>query len=182
MDELPAVQPAVAVAHEFDGDGVDAGVARLLARRERGQFAVVASRKVLTDVPDLRRHQVEVVEQPFRRGCDELSSPHIVGQGSIGLAQDAGVVIEPGKDAPCTTPRVRVDGEAGGERLRSLFQSLDAEQLVAQRFFRWRRAAAPEPTQEPFHPCKRSYNISRVHHQVVDVIGEGNWRRATSSR
>ncbi len=146
-----AIQPAVAVADDLDGNRVDPGVSRLLAQRERRQFTVVGSGKILTDAPDFGRHQVEVVEQPFRRGGDKLPTPHIVGQGSIRLAQDAGVVVEPGKDVSCTTPRIRVDGEAGRQRLRALFQALDAEQLVAQRFVRWRRPARPEPTQELRH-------------------------------
>ena len=91
---------------------------------------------MLVDVADLRRHQVEVVEQPFRRGGDRLSRPHILGQRAIRDAQHAGVVVEPGKDVPGTPARARVDGEAGGERQRTLFEPLDAEQLVSKRLLR----------------------------------------------
>ena len=81
--ELLTVDPAVAVTHQLDGHGVDPRVTRVLARRERGQLPVVGAGQMLADVPDLRRHQVEVVEQPFRRGGDELSGPDIVGQRSV---------------------------------------------------------------------------------------------------
>ena len=91
---------------------------------------------MLADVPDLRRHQVEVVEQPFRRGGDELPGPDIVGQRAVRVAQHAGVVVEAGKDVAGAAPRARVDGEARGERERALFQPLDAEQLVAKRLLR----------------------------------------------
>ena len=64
--ELLTVDPAVAVAHQLDGHRVDPRVARLLARCERGQLPVVGAGQMLVDVPDLRRDQVEVVEQPFR--------------------------------------------------------------------------------------------------------------------
>ena len=149
--ELLTVDPAVAVTHQLDGHGVDPRVARLLARGERRQLPVVGAGQMLVDVPDLRRHQVEVVEQPFRRGGDELPGPDIVRQRPVGVAQHAGVVVEPGKDVAGAAPRVRVDGEARRERQRALFQPLDAEQLVAKRLLRRRRSAAPQPPEESAH-------------------------------
>ena len=65
LRQLLPVEPAVAVAQQLDRDRVDARVAGLLARRQRRQLAVVAPRQVLADVDDLRRDQVEVVEEPF---------------------------------------------------------------------------------------------------------------------
>jgi hypothetical protein len=91
---------------------------------------------MLADVADLRRQQMEVVEQPFGRRGDRLAAPDVVGQRAVGGAQDAGVVVEAGKDVPGAAPRARVDGEAGGERQRALFQPLDAEQFVAKRLVR----------------------------------------------
>ena len=64
---------------------------------------------MLADVADLRRHQVEVVEQPFCRGGDELPGPDIVRQGPVRVAQHAGVVIESRKDVTGAAPRARVD-------------------------------------------------------------------------
>jgi hypothetical protein len=43
---------------------------------------------------------MEVVEEPFRRGGDELPPVHVVGHGDIGLAQDAGVVVDARQDVP----------------------------------------------------------------------------------
>ena len=53
--ELLPVQAAVAVTDQLHGHGVDAGVARELARGELGQLAVVAGREVPADVPGSRR-------------------------------------------------------------------------------------------------------------------------------
>ncbi len=86
------------------------------------------------DVPDLGRYQMEVIEQPFRRGGDELPRADIVGQRAVRAAQDAGIVVEAREDVPRTTPRTRVDGETCRERHGALFEPLDAEQLVSKRF------------------------------------------------
>jgi hypothetical protein len=58
---------------------------------------------------------------------------HVLGKRAVRGAQRAGVVVEARKDAArATTPRA-VDGEPRGERQRALIQTLDAEQLVAER-------------------------------------------------
>jgi hypothetical protein len=163
--ELLTVDPAVAVAHQFDGHRVDAGVARLLARGERRQLAVVGAGQMLVDIPDLRRHQVEVVEQPFGRGGDELAGPEIVRQRAVRLAEDAGVVGEPGKDVAGAAPRIRVDGEAGGEGEGAFFEPFDAEQLVAKRFLRRGRLALPESPEQSAH------RISPPRHALVSAGG-----------
>ncbi len=128
---------------QLDGHRVDARVSRMLARGECRQLAVVRARQMLTDVADLRRHQMEVVEQPFRRGRDELSGPDIVRQGAVRVPQHTGVVVEARKDVLGAAPRARVDGEAGGEGERALFEPLDAEQLVAKRLLSQSRVGAP---------------------------------------
>ena len=102
---------------------------------------------MLPDVADLRRHQVEVVEQPFGRRRDRLSRPHVVGQRAIGLAQDARVVVEAREDVARARPRAGIDGEARGERERPLIKAFDAEQLVAERFLGRGRCPAPESAQ-----------------------------------
>ena len=43
---------------------------------------------------------MEVVEQPLGGGGDELAPVHVLGQGDVGLAQHAGVVVEAGKHVP----------------------------------------------------------------------------------
>ena len=130
--QLLPIEAAVAVADQLDGEGVHPGVARQVAGRELGQLPVVAAREVLPDHADLRVHQVVVVEEPLARRGDELSLVHVGGEGTVGLPQDLGVVVEAGKDAPGLAP-VGIHREAGGERAGALLQPLDAEQLVPER-------------------------------------------------
>src|SRR5713226_105691 len=92
---------------------------------------------MLSDVPDFRRHQMEVVEQPFRRRGDEPAGPDVVGQCAVGAAQDACIVVESGKDVTGVPPRARIGREARRQSKRAFFQPLDAEELVAKWFFRW---------------------------------------------
>ena len=158
--ELLPVQAAVAVTDQLHRHGVDAGVARELARGELGQLAIVAVREVPANVQDLGGHEMEVVEEPFRGGGDELPPVHVVGHGDIGLAQDAGVVVEARQDVPRRPPGVRVEGEPGGEGLRPLFQSFDAQQLVAQGLLALRPWAAPEQTEHCFQMSSSRSGLS----------------------
>jgi hypothetical protein len=131
-----AIEPAVAVPDQLDGHRVDPRVARLLTRGESGQLPVIGAGQMLVNVPDLCGDQVEVVEQPFCRGGDELSGPDIVCQGSIRVAQHARIVVEPGENVTRAASRARVEREARREGQRPLVQPLDAEQLIAKRFLR----------------------------------------------
>ncbi len=149
-----AIEPAVAVPDQLDGHGVDPRVARLLTRCESGQLPVIGAGQMLMNVPDLCGDQVEVVEQPFCRGRDELPGPDIVCQGSVRVAQHACVVVEPGENVTGAASRARVQREARREGQRPLFQALDAEQLVAKRFLRRGRCAkkcVPELPEESVH-------------------------------
>src|SRR5437870_4422805 len=94
---------------------------------------------------------MKVVEQPFCRGSDELSGPDIVGQGSIRVPQHAGVLVEPAEDVTATAPRARVESEARREDQGTLFQPLDAQQLVAKRFLGRSRPAVQQLTEEAAH-------------------------------
>ena len=147
-DELLAVQAAVAVPDQLHGHRVDAGVARQLARRELGQLAVVAARQVLADVADLRGHQVIVVEQPLRRGRDELPLVHVLGHREVRLAQDARVVGEARKDVAGAPPQLGIDDQARRQRLGPLLEPLDAQQLVAQRLLGRIRVTPAQPVQQ----------------------------------
>ena len=93
---------------------------------------------------------MEVVEEPLRRGGDELASVHVLGHDEVGSTQDAGVVVETGQDVPRGPPRVRVEREAGRESPRPLLQPLDAQQLVAQRLVRLWAIAFPEQAERCF--------------------------------
>src|SRR5207248_10785397 len=116
----------------------------------------VRAGQMLTNVPNLRRHEMEVVEQPFCRGGHKLPRPDIVRQGSVRLTQDASVVVEPGKDVAGPASRARIDGEAGREGQGALFQALDAEQLVAERSLRRARPRRPQPPNEGGHVIGRT--------------------------
>jgi hypothetical protein len=52
--------------------------AGFVATISTNQLAVVAWREVPAHAQDLGRHEVEVVEEPFRRGGDELLLVHVV--------------------------------------------------------------------------------------------------------
>ena len=75
--ELRQVEPAVAVAQQLDGDRIDARLAGVIAGDQRRQLAVVAPRQVLADLDNLRRDQVEVVEEPLGGGRDEGAVSHV---------------------------------------------------------------------------------------------------------
>ena len=97
-EELRSVEAAVAMTDELDGHRVDAGVTGVLARSELGQLAIIASGQVLLDVPDLGRHEVEVVQEPLGGGRDLLALVHVVRQDSVPVAQNPGVVLEADED------------------------------------------------------------------------------------
>jgi hypothetical protein len=58
---------------------------------------------------------------------------HVGRELSVGLGEDALVVVQPGIGALRGTPRRRIDGQPAGERLGALLEQLDAGDLVAQR-------------------------------------------------
>ena len=109
LDQLLAIQTAVAVADQLDGDRVDAGVTGVLARGQRRQRARVRARQIPADVGNLGCDQMEVVEEPVRRRHHELPGPDVVGQRAIRRAKHADVVLE---------PRKRVAGAAARDRDR----------------------------------------------------------------
>jgi hypothetical protein len=120
------------VAHELDGHGVNARLPFVLARGQSRQLAVVRARQVPLDVLDLRRDEMEVVEQPFGGGRDESSVPDVRRERPIRLAEDPRVVQEAREDIARVTPRARVDGQEAGERQRALFEPFDAQQFIAK--------------------------------------------------
>ena len=102
--ELRQVEPAVGVAEQGDRHRVDARFAGFFACRERGQLAVVASRQVFADFDQLRRNQVEVVEEPLGGGRDEGAFADIFGEGAIRGLEDALVVAQPRINAAGVAP------------------------------------------------------------------------------
>jgi hypothetical protein len=97
-----------------------------------------------------------IVEEPFRRGGDELPPVHIVGHGDVCLAKDAGVVLEARQDIPSRVAAVRIEREPGRERSSPLFQSFDAQQFVTQGLFSRMTSAAAEQAEKRFQSlCHR---------------------------
>jgi hypothetical protein len=84
MRQLAEIEPAVAVTKQLDRDRVDARVAGTLPRGQRRQLAVEAAGQVLPDRDDLRRDQVEVVEEPLGRRCDKFAVARVLGQRLVG--------------------------------------------------------------------------------------------------
>ena len=130
-DQLLAVEPAVAVTHELDGQRVGAHVADPVGGRQRRQLGVVAPRQVLAQRANLGEHQVVVVEHPLAGRRHVQPGAHVVGEQPVGLAEDAGVVLEPGEQPAAAAPRI--DREARRQRPGVILQALDVEQLGTQR-------------------------------------------------
>ena len=123
----------------------------VIAGSQRRQRAVVPPRQIPTDVGNFRCDQVEVVEEPVRRRHDELSNADIFGQGTVCGAQYTDVVLEARHRIPGAMAWIGVDGQACRERQRTLLERLDAEQLIAQRFFDRRRTTLAAPRGQGHH-------------------------------
>ena len=80
------------------------------ARGERRQLAVIAARQVLADFDQLRRDQVEVVEEPLGGRRDEVAFAHVLGERLVGGLEDALVVAQARIDAAGVTA-LRIDRE-----------------------------------------------------------------------
>ncbi len=131
-NQLRAVEAAVAVANQLDREGIDAGGAGELAQGQLGQLTVVAARQVLPHAADLRGNEIEVVEDPLRRGSDELAAMDVTRQRAIGLVEQPGVVVQPPVGAISPAAGVGIEGEPRRQRLGALLELLDAGELVAQ--------------------------------------------------
>jgi hypothetical protein len=139
--ELVPVESAVAVAKQFDRDGVNPCLADVAARCERRQFKVVGPWQVPADVADVRRDEMEVVEEPLGRRRDERATTHVFDERAIRRVQDADVVAKPGEDVERAVPGCRVQRKGGGERERASLETLDAQELVTKRSVLRRRRA-----------------------------------------
>ena len=64
-----------------------------------------------------------VVEEPFGGGRDELAVVNVLGQGLVGLAQDAGVVAQAPVDA-AGAAALGVNRETRGQGERPLLEPL----------------------------------------------------------
>jgi hypothetical protein len=76
---------------------------------------------------------VEVVDEPFRGGCDRAFVLDRLCQRAIGLQEDAAVLGDAAPDR-AAGPRLRSDGLRGGKRLAVLLEAFDAEDFGDDRF------------------------------------------------
>ena len=82
---------------EGPGDSVDAWVPEERALGQLGQLAVEALGQVVADLAQLLVHDVEIVDQPFRRRRDGALFSDGLGDLAISLAQHAAVVLDAGQ-------------------------------------------------------------------------------------
>jgi hypothetical protein len=88
---------------------------------------------------------MKIVEEPVSGRHDELTGPYVVGQGAVCTAQHTDVILEAWKRVAGALAWIGVDGQAGGEAQRALFEPLDTQQFVAQRLLGRRRLTALSP-------------------------------------
>jgi hypothetical protein len=91
---LLALELPIAVTDQLDRDAVDAGASAMLRRGERRQFPVIVLRQVAMCVRDLRRDEVEVVEQPLRCGGEKPSLLNVADQQPVRMSQHSRVLLE----------------------------------------------------------------------------------------
>ena len=95
--ERVRIEPAIRVGDEGPGDSVDAWVPEERALGQLGQLAVEALGQVVADLAQLLVHDVEIVDQPFRRRRDGALFSDGLGDLAISLAQHAAVVLDAGQ-------------------------------------------------------------------------------------
>src|SRR6185295_18932896 len=109
------------------------GDTRQIAHSQLGKVQVVALREVLPDLEDLRLHEMEVVEKPFRRGRDRLSAAHVGGQRLIGPSEDPGVLVQARLEAERALAWISRQRIAGGQHTGALLEVLHAQELAPER-------------------------------------------------
>jgi hypothetical protein len=129
-DERIRVESAVGVCDERPGDAENARVSRQRPDRELREFPVVALRKVLADLADLRFDDVVVVGEPFGRRRDRAALADGCRDRTVrGQQHDA--VVPQTRAQRLHGRRARRHGLGSGQRLGMLLEPLDAEQLGA---------------------------------------------------
>ena len=93
--ERLGIEAAVRMGDERPGDAVHARVAGQRPLGQFGELAVKTGRQVVADLAQLFVHDVEVVDQPFRRRRDPAFLADGLGDHSIRLAQEASVSLHP---------------------------------------------------------------------------------------
>ena len=131
--ERGRVQATIRVGDEGPGDPIDPRIAVERAGGELGQLPIESRRQIVPDLAQLLVHDVEVIDEPFRRRGDRPLLPDGPGHDAVGLAQEASVVLDPPQQLAAL--RRAHDGLGRGQALGMLLESLDAEQLGTNRLF-----------------------------------------------
>ena len=131
LHELPqnrAGNQAVGVGNIGPGDGENTRIAGKMAFGQFGQLAVKARRKILGDLAQLQFHQMEIVQQPFRRRRDRLSPLDGTSAESISVQQDIDVVAQSSRQAGHARWVTR-NAVRGRKRLGVVLQPFGAEKF-----------------------------------------------------
>jgi hypothetical protein len=117
------------------GERVHAQPTVVLAALQPRQLALVGLRERLAGLADLALDEMEIVEQPLRRGRHRLVAAHRGDQAPVSFPKDPFVLGEAVEERPAdaTTP---VDLVAPGERAGVLREPVGAEDLVPDRIER----------------------------------------------
>ena len=148
-DQAVAIQPAVALPNELQRHRVDARRPGLLPRGQFRELEIIFPREGVEDATDLGFDEVEIVQQPLRRGRHDLAAVDVVGHDPVGLAQDPRVVFESGEEPAGAPAGIAGDCKTGGECLGALFEPLDVQDFAVQRLFGCGVPPAPEESEKP---------------------------------
>jgi len=86
--------------HERPRDSVDARIAGERPLDELGQLSIESRRQVVANLAQLFVHDVEVVDEPFRRRRDRALLTDGVGDHSIRLSKHTPVVLDALQESP----------------------------------------------------------------------------------
>ena len=127
---------------ERPGQPEDTRIALERSLGQLRQLAVIAGGQVVPDLPQLFVHDVEVVDQPFRRRGDRALLPDGLGNRAIRLEQHPPVVLD-ARQQPTALPRRGRDLLGGSEALGVLLETLAAEEFGPNRFFELWQGTGP---------------------------------------
>src|SRR3989475_6639832 len=103
-----------------------------------GELAVEPGRQVIADLAQLLVHEMEVVDQPFRRRRDRPLLANGLRDHPMRLAQDT-TVLENARQQSTALTRLAHDALGGRQALGVLFEALDTKELGPDRLFLKRR-------------------------------------------
>jgi hypothetical protein len=157
---------AIGVGDESPCEAEDSGVAFEMSLGKFRQVPVEAGVQIALDLTELLFHDVEVVDDPFRRGRDRALLVESTSDRAISGEQYASVLCYPWRDAGPSAPGR--DAVRSREAPRMLFQSLGPEKFRANRLFGFekqffrREVSEPGKPVAPRLPGKARYEPARL--------------------